>query len=124
LPCPAGALSVGLLLLAAMIYGVYLGSARTYPTYLSVLVGVLLSQGVQGLLYWLFGMFGRYQLLGIVRVSTPAVLGSYGAATRKPFAVAVTSTLAVFLVLAWTTLLWLGVALGGLASRLPSLPLF
>jgi hypothetical protein len=42
-------------------------------------------------------MFGRYQLLGIVRVSTPAVLGSYGAATRKPFAVAVTSTLAVFL---------------------------
>ena len=112
-----GAIGV-LCLSAAMIYGFYVGSVRPYATYLSVVSGVLVSLGVQSLLYWLFGMFANYQFLRIVRVTTPEVLGTYGAVARKLFGIGITAMLGIFLVMLWSMMMWLSVMLGSIVSRL------
>jgi hypothetical protein len=112
--------AIGVLCLSGtMICGFYLDSARPYATYLSVVSGVLLSLGIQSLLYWLFGMFANYQFLRIVRVTTPEVLGTYGAVARKLFGIGITAMLGIFLVMLWSTMMWVSVMLGSMVSRLP-----
>jgi hypothetical protein len=76
---------------------------------------------VQSLLYWPFGMFANYQVLRIVSVTTPEVLGTYGAAARKVFGIGITAMLGILLVMLWSTMMWLSVALGSVVSRLPGL---
>ena len=62
-------------LFLVIVYGLYLGAVRPYASYLSILAGVALSLGMQALLYWLFGMFSNYQVLRLVRVNSPEILG-------------------------------------------------
>jgi hypothetical protein len=107
-----------LCLFFVMAYGLYLGAVRPYASYLSVLAGVVLSLGMQTLLYWLFGMFSNYQVLRLVRVNSPEILGTYGGVLRAAFGIAVTAMSALFLMGVWATLVWGSVRLGAFASRL------
>ncbi len=106
-------------LFLVIVYGLYLGAVRPYASYLSILAGVALSLGMQALLYWLFGMFSNYQVLRLVRVNSPEILGTYGVALRAAFGIAVTAMSAVFLIFVWASLVWVSVKLGGFVSRLP-----
>lgn len=108
-----------LCLFSVMVYGLYLGAVRPYASYLSILAGVALSLGMQALLYWLFGMFSNYQVLRIVRVNSPEILGTYGGVLKTAFGIAVTAMSALFVIFVWASLVWVSVKLGGFVSRLP-----
>jgi hypothetical protein len=43
---------------------------------------------------------------------------------KKLVGVGITALLGIFLVLVWSTLMWLSVMLGNVVSRLPALPIF
>ena len=110
---------IGILCLTGLaIFSLHLASVRHEATYLTVLCGVVLSFGFQGLLYVLFGVFFDFQIFRILDVTTLEILGTYGVVARKIFGVAITAMLAIFCILLLSALMWASIRLGSIVAAI------
>jgi hypothetical protein len=114
-----GALIGTLCFCSALTSGLFAGALYPGATFLSVVSGVAISLGMQGGLYWLFGIFLGYQVSQVFTISTPAVLGTYGPVVRRIVGSGITGISIAFLAIFWSILFWLSIKVGTLIRSLP-----